>query len=291
MSPRALKGLAAALLGLLLLWGFLLCLDRSAPPPVLWDKARSANKLLLRRPGAEDVLLAREAGSWRLRSPFDYPADAAAVEDLLGRLAAAPVSEPLSEDPARHASFGVEGPGPRLQAFLLPTDAEPAFDLLVGSSLEPDAFFFRLPPSPQVREARGLPSGTLEREAGEWAERLLCAASSEALRGLEVRMEGRARDLLGDPAAAAALARFQADRVLPEKGADAAVLRALASPWLVLRVRYAERPGPAAPEGAFEASFGPRTAEGWHFARVKGKEGVLFRLSAWKLAPFQARPQ
>ena len=115
------------------------------------------------------------------------------------------------------------------------------------------------------------------------------------MRAVEARSKASALVLSGpplaEPAAApvlAALARLQADRALPEKDAAPSVLRSLADPWLRLKVRYAQRAGPAAPERTLEVFFGPRTEDQAHYARVKGREGVLFKLSAWKLAPFQA---
>jgi len=314
MRPQTLKRLAAAALVLGLILAVLMIRERaSSPTPTLLAKGAALGKLSIRRPGdSKETVLVREDGAWRLKAPFAYPADAEAAQKLLLGLSKAGVSDVLTSNPERHASFQVnESSAIRFKAFALPTDAEPILDILVGTrGADADAFFFRRPASADVREARGLGRYELDKEGGEWADRLVCAIDPALVRSIELRtgaglvrllrkdgnwslngaalstgaVAGRVEPLL------AALARLQADRVIPEKGMDPMLQRGLAAPEIRLTIRHAPQGAPESAVQTTEIDFGPKSADFAHYARRHGTQDVVFRLSAWRLDPFKLKP-
>ncbi|MBI5244781.1 MAG: DUF4340 domain-containing protein [Elusimicrobia bacterium] len=315
MHPRTLKRLAAAAAVLAAVLAVLVIRERSAAPsPPLLANAASVGKLFIQRPGdAAATILVREPGGWRLKAPFEYPADGEAVQKLLDAVSKASASDVLSSDPEKHASFQVnESSAIRFKAFSLPTDAEPALDILAGiRGADFDAFFYRGPASADVREARGLGRYELDKESGEWADRLLCAIEPPLVRFIELRTKSGALTLtrkdalwllngsaLSTAAVAgkvepllAALARLQADKVAPEKGFDPLLMRGLADPELRLKVRHAPQAG--SPDSAVKTTaidFGPKAPDFVHYARAAGTGDVVFRLSAWRLDPFKLKP-
>jgi len=314
MHPRTLKRLAAAAFVLALILAALMIRERASPPvPTLLPKGAEPGKLSIRRPGdTEETVLVREGGAWRLKAPFSYPADAEVLRGLLEGLSKAAVSDVLSSNGGKHAAFQVnESSAIRFKAFSLPTDSEPLLDILVGArGADYDAFFFRRPGAADVREARGLGRDALDKEGGEWAERVVCAIDPSQARSVELRTSAGLVSLLRKDGGwsfqgaalstgavagkveplLTALARLQADRVVPEKGIDPMLLRGLAAPEIRLRIRHARQGAPDAAVQTTEIDFGPKSPDFAHYARLHGRQDVVFRLSAWRLDPFKLRP-
>jgi len=92
MSPRKLLFLTAVVL---LLFGFILLFERKVPTTadlarkgdLVWDLPESRIESVRLENGSSVVELQRVNGNWRLVKPEPYPADAAAVSDLVSQLA------------------------------------------------------------------------------------------------------------------------------------------------------------------------------------------------------------
>lgn len=307
MSPLFLKRMALALGVLAASWSFLLWREsRPSPARLLAGDASSAARLIVRRPGAQELSVSRGQGGWELASPFRFPADKMAVEGLLEKLSKVRLSGPLSSLPERHSLFAVnDSSAVRVQLYRLASDAEPSLDAWVGRpGAEYDTFFVRLGNSPEVFEAGGLGRFEFEKEPGEWADRVVCSLPAAEVSSVELRAQKYSLRLLRSaghwvmedgkppaPAAAgkldsllAALSRLEADSVSPENSLDPLLLRGVFHPELRVSARYG-------PGRTLSLDIGPKAPDFVHWVRSKGKDGFLYKLSGWKLESLRITPK
>lgn len=277
MSPRALKRLASAFVLLALCWvGWTLWQGRSKVR-LLWPQARSVARLSVR-----GAVLVRSSDTWRLESPFAFPADAQGVEALLEKLSKVRVSEPLSENAARHSLFGVT----ESSAIHV---AGPGLDILVGSpGADWDSFFLRRAGEDAVLEAQGLSRSELDKAPAQWADRVLFALDPNLTPEIEVK--GRDRRVVLKPGTGgpvlAALSRLEADSIRPDSEMHPFVLKGLKGPELRVTVSYAQRGSTEAPEARFTLECGPRKPEFDHPCRKKGVDGFVYELKPHRLQAF-----
>lgn len=307
MRPPALKRLAAALAFLAGLWALQSVLEsrRTADRSPLWREARRAVRLELGRPGGGGrAVLVRSGDSWRLKEPFDFPADAEAVGRLLEKLEGSRLSEPVSADPLRHARFELIASSAAVLRGWSREGSDPALDLLVGRrGADYGAVFVRRPGESEVREARGLMRQDVDRPPAEWADRLLCALPADSVvsvelssptAGLTLSREGGSWRMggvvLSSATAAArvdplltALSRLNADAVAPEARAHPFVLKGLQNPELRARIGYLE----AGERKVLELEIGRLMPGFRHPVRRKGTPGVLYELAPWRLEAFR----
>ncbi len=303
MSPRTLRLLAGVLAALAAVLAGRAAWERSAArPDLLSPGAERATRVALRGPGGE-VALEKGAEGWRLTRPFPFPADAAKVSAFLRALAGARLSGPLSDDPDKHALFGVdEASSTRVT---LDFAGSKPLDLYVGrSGAAPDSFFLRRPGSAEVREARGMGRWEVDEKPGPWADRLVTAQDSTRVTAVRIRSlkgalllarEGGRWRLAGRPsdlpaktgrkieALLTALTRLEADEVVPEYASGGA------PPELALAVSALRADGQGS-QTVLELSAGPVDKSFRHPVRVSGKGPVLYLMSRWRLEPFLLGP-
>ncbi|MEK9146219.1 MAG: DUF4340 domain-containing protein [Elusimicrobiota bacterium] len=299
MSPLFLKRLSLALGVLAALWAFLLWREhRASPVALLAADASSASKIVLAKPGLPPLSLSKGQGGWELLEPFRFPAGTTAVEGFLDKLSKLRLSEPLSSREDRHALFAVnESSAVRVRLYRLASDAEPSLDAWIGrSGAEYDTFFLRRSGSAEVFEARGMGRFEFEKDAGEWAERVVAALDASSVFALELRGQKHSLRLSrsagrwvlegGKPVSAAglgkidavltALSRLEGDSVSAESSLDPLLLRGVNNPELRLSARYGLGQ-------SLTLDIGPKAPEFVHWVRRKGKEGFLYKFSGWKL--------
>ncbi|MFH1724036.1 MAG: DUF4340 domain-containing protein [Elusimicrobiota bacterium] len=314
MQPKTLKVLAGVFVALCAVWTLARVVRRSAPPePLLWKEAKRARRIEIRKPDAATTLVKADAG-WSLESPFKFAADGSAVEQLLEKLAAATLSEPLSSDPRRHADFNVDRSSAlHLQGF--PEGGEgPGLDLLIGrQGGDYDSLFVRRPGTDEVREARGIARYQIDKKAGEWADKLVCGIGTEKVTSIEIHSPGgvvrlqRKQDKwrLGaseeplppetvteqvEPMLTK-LSDLKADSVSPETELSSVLLRGLAKPELRVVVGYRDEAGDGekAPRKSLELSVGPEDTGSRYPLRKAGVDGVVYQMPGWKLEPFRKK--
>lgn len=313
MSPRSLKLLAGALAALGGVWALASFLQRPAPPAALWPGAADAVKLRLERAG-ETVVLEKSSDTWRLTEPFAFPADGGAVAELLDKLAKAELSEPLADGRARDTEFSLGASSGIRVAGWTPGAAEPALRAGFGKpGARYDSVLARLPGSDSIYEVRGVERYALDRGAGRWADRLVCALDQARIASLELKTHrttvrlrqeggrwfaGGAREPLAEEALRAryqrlltALARLEADEVRPDRELHPFVRAALATPQYRLLVRSVAAGVADGGELVLELSIGPKKPGFNHPARKAGVEGVYYELAGWRVEDFDVEPR
>lgn len=301
MSPKALRALGALFAALAAAWALHAAWEaRASRPRFLYPEAARAESVTLAGPEGT-VRLAKSEGAWRLEAPFAAPADAGAVASALSELAAARVAGPFSDDAEKLPLFALQdSSATRLTA---KGSGAPGLDVLLGGpGADPSHSFYRLPGSSEVFEAGPLSRWRKSARPGLWADKTLAALEPARVTRLRVRSpkgvvtmerkdgvwQGKGGEKLGP--LLEALTRFEADEVLEAATLEAeprARLDRAEFEVLVETFDYAGVPGQVA--ASFTVS--PQGQDYRHLARVKGRETVVYSLSAWRLDPLRLDPK
>jgi hypothetical protein len=300
-----LKVLGGAFLVLAAAWGLTLSLsNRSGPQDrFLWEEAQEAQRLTI-----GDTTLTKAGDGWTVEKPFKARADKARIEDLLGKVSKATLSDSVSSDPERHEYFMVTpSSGIRFQGFL--GGETPALDIFVGKSgSDYDSLLVRRPSEPDVLEARGLSRFDFEQGASRWTDRTLAKLDSASIRAIEIRGSTESVKLSrsdrgwrlegGVVLSTSAVSRhvdpilsklsvLEADEVLPPAKASSAALKRLRSPELRITVRYTDG-GAKGTEKTLALAAASKDADSRCAVRKQGDE-LVYMLASWQLDSFRRK--
>lgn len=193
MTPRQLALLAAAFVGLLLLWGAAALLGGgpgeggtgSVFPPIPADRV---DTVTVARPRDTTVLVRRDSSEWTVNG---HPADRGAVGELLDALAdTARRGEPVAERRASHAGLGVDSAaGTRVRI----AGRGGLREEIVAGQRSPDleGGYLRRAEDSVVYLVRGRLTGLLGRSTDEWRDRRIAAVAAESVATIEVSRGGR----------------------------------------------------------------------------------------------------
>nr|MBA3259156.1 DUF4340 domain-containing protein [Gemmatimonadales bacterium] len=188
MSPRQLALVAAALAGLLLLWGAAALVrergdsegsERFALPAV----ARNAvDTVRVARREDTTVLVRRDSASWTVNG---HPAAPAAVKELLDALAdSARRSELVAERSASHGKLGVDSGGSRVR---IAGRRGGLGEIVLGQrSPDLDGGYLRMANDSAVWLVRGGLAGALDRGPDEWRDKRIGAVTADSVARIEV---------------------------------------------------------------------------------------------------------
>jgi hypothetical protein len=306
MNQRQITVLAGVLGSLLLaLGGVRLALSRGSGADALWlGKPADVSKLTIAAPGGQSTF-AKKDGKWRMVEPIDYPADAVALEDILGRLPDVKLSPALSSNPAKRGLFEVEGPT-GLRLALYTAGDKPSLDAHVGKAGSRfDSFFVRLEGSDDVREAAGLARYALDKRPQDWLDKTVASIPSDSIE--RIKLTSSSGTLVAENGAGGWKI------VQPKISADAETVKAALQPLLVSLIRLEAGqvllPGqfPPAKKGGFEKPWlkltvkpknapefsltaGGLSEPGRRWVRKEGDPRVMYVFDAWRLQPFIKSP-
>ncbi|TBR21735.1 DUF4340 domain-containing protein [bacterium] len=286
VSPRALGRLVLAFAALAAVYGGWTALDaRSRRPKLLYPAAAQARSLAV-----GGVRLEKGDGAWSLTRPFAAPAEG--VDAALAELAAARVSAPLSDDPARLPLFALQdSSATRLEV----EGATPLSLLLGGPGADPDSVFVREPGSPVVREVDGLSRGRWSADPGAWADKTLVSLEAARVTKVSVRSpKGAVAVDSKDPRwpklkpLLDALAKFSADSVGDVSKLEAEPRVRLERVEFSLEVETLDYKGDPA---TLSFTVSPIGQDFRHLAKVKGRDSVVYSLAGWRLDPLRLDPK
>ncbi|MBA3553171.1 MAG: DUF4340 domain-containing protein [Gemmatimonadales bacterium] len=187
MSPRQLALVAAALAGLLLLWGAAaLVRERGAESGgrfALPAIARSTvDTVRIARRHDTTVLARRDSASWTANG---YAAAPAAMKELLDALAdSTRRSELVAERSASHADLGVDSGGSRVR---IAGRSGALAEIVLGQrSPDLDGGYMRMAKDSAVWLVRGGLAGALERGLDEWRDKRIGAVPADSVSRIEV---------------------------------------------------------------------------------------------------------
>lgn len=126
----------------------------------------------IRLTGPVALELERQAGSWRLVAPVQATADSATVTALLESLRGAELASVVSTSPDRHARYGVDSTGLRIQL----SWGDEAFNLVVAPGPDFQSNYVRLQDEPTVYASRLRIAAPDDR--ARWRDRVILTAGA-----------------------------------------------------------------------------------------------------------------
>ncbi len=161
--------------------------DKQTPVSIKIDSS-AVVKIEIVRP-AKSVTLENEGGRWTITAPPHYPADAAAVFQLIGGLSNLKVGSLISSNPEKPRLFQVDSAGTRLTV----TERGGASTSLIVGKMGPSfsEVYLRLPASKDVYLAEGIESWSLTKDVREWRDKNILTLPSESIKGLDYSLGGR----------------------------------------------------------------------------------------------------
>jgi hypothetical protein len=142
--------------------------DKPKEKAVTLDKAK-AREIVLARAGGEEIRLVRQGDAWRMTAPQDVPADASAVDAILGSLESLDAEEVVTESATDVAQFGLEPP--RVAVTVTLEGAGPARLHLGGKTPDEGALYARIPDRPRVFTVAGYLEGSFDKQPFDLRDR------------------------------------------------------------------------------------------------------------------------
>jgi len=137
-------------------------------------------------PEGETIRLAKRDGSWRLAEPFDAPADATAVDTILGRLEKLEAEEVVVETTDDAAQYGLEPAGRTVRVEVAGEDT-PRVVEFGATAPGGSAVYTRTPSSPRIYTVASSVESAFDKKAFDLRDRDLLHAPRGDVRSIEVR--------------------------------------------------------------------------------------------------------
>jgi hypothetical protein len=255
------------------------------------------DRVVIRPPGEDETVLARDATGWRVASFGDFPADTAAVAGVIRAIGGIELGGAVSRNPEKRAIFEVGEEGVKVAASI---GDRTVADFVVGKSHErnPGAGYLRPARGDEVYLVPGIGRTLFQRPQG-FADRTLAAFDAAAVASVSVAAadtgwtatrsdtvwalhspdgtEGRAREALV----------MTVLRVLGSLTADAVVAEpdtldtGLDDPELVYTVHMVGGE-------AHTVTLGGMDEQNRHYA-ARGDRDAVYLLNAWRLNAIRKR--
>jgi len=148
------------------------------------DKAK-VGELTISPAEGEAIKLKREGTGWKMTVPAAVPADATAVDAMLGSLESLEIDEVVTENPAGLADFGLDKP--KLSLEVVSQGAAAPLKLLVGGKLaDGSGVYAKLPASNRVFSVASWAVSSFEKKPFDLRDRDLLHVKRENVKTLEI---------------------------------------------------------------------------------------------------------
>lgn len=153
------------------------------PRPIPPLNSKQVAKVTITSKG-KNVTLARKGQSWRIEAPLSYAADKYAADTMDKKLEELAFGDLVSEQPTRHAEFGVDDQkGTRVQLF--DAAGKSLADFTLGKVI--DGFtMFRLAGDKKVWQAAGSLRPVFDKDLKLWRDRSIVKITQNKVRELEL---------------------------------------------------------------------------------------------------------
>jgi hypothetical protein len=148
------------------------------------DKAK-VGELTISPAEGETIKLQREGTGWKMTAPAAVPADASAVDALLGSFETLEIDEVVTENAASLADFGLDKP--KLALEVVSQGAAAPLKLLVGGKLaDGSGVYAKLPASNRVFSVASYTVSAFEKKPFDLRDRDLLHVKRESVKTLEI---------------------------------------------------------------------------------------------------------
>jgi hypothetical protein len=263
----------------------------------LLPNAQDAQRLRIALPGTPPAVLEKFGQKWRIVEPFDFAADAQAVDALLAALSHADRTPALGAQPDKHAFFQLTAKhATRLTVWQART--HPELDIWIGRPASGyDTAYTKDSAHDPVFEVHGLKRSELMRTPGRWADRVLCSIPAAEIQSIWLRRVGQSNPVIiprppggwGKPPKPvgpllAQLARWEAARVINDKALGGLERRGLEQPEFLVKITTLRKSG--RPE-TLRYRIGPRKPGLKRLLQVEDT-GAIYEVEDWNVGPIAA---
>ncbi len=165
--------------------------------PIISLKIDSAavSKIEIRQP-SKSITIENVGGKWTITSPVLYPADAAAIAQLLSGFSKFKMGSLISSNPEKQQLFQVDTTGTRISL----TDRSGKLMSLIIGKMGPSfsEVYFRLPESKDVYLGEGINSWTINKDIKDWRDRSIIRLPSEMIRELSFTRAAKTHIIIND---------------------------------------------------------------------------------------------
>jgi hypothetical protein len=154
------------------------------PPKILSLKQDDISKIEIKKPGGEDLQLAKDAGKWQITAPKPLGADQEAVSSLLSTVSSLNADRLVDDKPSDLAQYGLTQPS--LELDITAKDAKSQQLLLGDQTPAGSAVFAKLSGDPRVFTIASYNKSSIDKSSSDLRDKRLLTIDFDKLSQLDI---------------------------------------------------------------------------------------------------------